>query len=118
MDDSDDIFSSTDNYIAKGEYICQHRSDEGKVCGRGSMRLQGCYIHWRRRQRHPCKHDGCIRWTASKYGFCNWHVNKSHSKAYYNRKKLNKMLQNGQTVEALEQALDKIKISDTVKCWP
>ncbi|PKK78504.1 hypothetical protein RhiirC2_705753 [Rhizophagus irregularis] len=64
------------------------------------------------------KRDGCVRPTASKYGYCNLHVNKSHSKAYYQRKKLDKIFQNGQTPEALKEALDKIKISDTVKCWP
>ena len=109
----------TDDYIGKeGKYICQYPSDEGIVCGNGSTRPEGCSIHRKKRQRPLCKQDGCVRPTASKYGYCNLHVNKSHSKAYYNRKKLNKMLQNGQTVEALEQALDKIKISDTVKCWP
>jgi hypothetical protein len=119
MSDSDDIFIFTEDYIGKGgKYICQHHSDEGIVCGNGSTRPEGCSIHWKRHQRHPCKHDGCIRWTASKYGFCNMHVNKCHSKAYYQRKKLNKMLQNGQTLEALEQALDKIKMSDTIESWP
>ena len=34
------------------------------------------------------------------------HVNKCHSKAYYQQKKLDKMFQDGQTPEALGQALD------------
>src|SRR5687768_17333164 len=118
MDDSDNIFIFTDNYIAKGEYICQYRSNEGEVCGNGSDRPEGCYIHWKRRQQPLCKQDGCVKPTASKYGYCNLHVNKSHSKVYYHRKKLEKMLQNEQIPEALEEALSKIKISDTVKCWP
>ena len=119
MDDSDDIFIFTEDYIGKeGGYICQYRSDEGIVCGNGSTRPEGCSIHWKRRQRPQCKQDGCIRRTASKHGFCNLHVNKYHSKEYYHRKKLDKMFQNGQTPEALEQALDKIKISDTIECWP
>ncbi|CAG8811049.1 15993_t:CDS:1, partial [Gigaspora rosea] len=88
-------------------------SDEGKVCKQGSRREEGCYIHWKRRQRSLSKQDGCRRPTASKYGFCNLHVNKCHSNAYYYQKKLDKMFQNGQTPEALKQALDKIKISDT-----
>src|SRR3954453_13058622 len=117
MDDSDDIFIFTD-YIAKGEYICQYLSNEGMVCGNPAERPEGCHIHWKRRRRAPCKRDGCVRPTASKYGYCNLHVNKSHSKAYYQRKKLDKIFQNGQTPEALKEALDKIKISDTVKCWP
>ncbi|CAG8593917.1 12025_t:CDS:2 [Funneliformis mosseae] len=29
MDDSNDIFIFIDNYIAKGEYICQYCSNEG-----------------------------------------------------------------------------------------
>ncbi|PKK65515.1 hypothetical protein RhiirC2_786054 [Rhizophagus irregularis] len=80
MDDSNDIFIFTDNYIAKGEYICQYRSDEGIVCGN----------------------------RTSKYGYCNWHVSKCHSKANYHRKKMDKMFWDGQTSEALEQALDKM----------
>ena len=108
MDDSDDIFIFTDNYIAKGKYICQYPSDEGIVCGNGSTRPEGCSIHWKRRQRAPCKQDGCIRPTASKYGYCNWHVSKSHSKANYHRKKMDKMSRDGQTPEALEQALDRM----------
>ena len=112
MDDSDDIFIFIDNYIAKGEYVCQYRSDEGIVCGNGSTRPEGCSIHWKRRQRASCKQDGCVRLTASKYEFCNLHVNKCHSKANYHRKKLDKMFQNGQTLEALGQTLDKMKIPD------
>src|SRR5256885_16841821 len=118
MDDSDDIFIFIDNYIAKGEYVCQYLFDEEIVCGNGSTQPKGCHIHWKRRQQASCKQDGCVRLTASKYEFCNLHVNKSHSKAYYHRKKLEKKLQNEQTLEALKEALDKIKISDTVKCWP
>ena len=90
------------------KYICRYLSDEGIVCGGGSTRPEGCHIHWKRRQRALCKQDGCIRPTASKYGFCNWHVNKCHSKANYHRKKMDKMFQDGQTPEALEQALDKL----------
>src|SRR4051812_25202144 len=77
MDDSDDIFIFTDNYIAKGEYICQYRSNEGMVCGNPAVRPEGCYIHWKRRQRPQCKQDGCIRRTASKHEFCNLHVNNT-----------------------------------------
>ena len=95
-----------------GKYVCQHPDDEGKICGGGSTRPEGCHIHWKRRQRPLCKQDGCVRPTASKYGYCNLHVNKSHSKAYYHQKKLEKMLQNGQIPEALEEALDKMKIPD------
>ena len=108
MDDSDDIFIFIDNYIAKGEYICQYRSNEGMVCGNPAQRPEGCHIHWKRLQRPLCKQDGCVRPTASKYGYCNLHVNKSHSKAYYHRKKMDKMFRDGQTPEALEQALDKL----------
>ncbi|CAB4375221.1 unnamed protein product [Rhizophagus irregularis] len=91
-----------------GKYICQHYSNEGKVCGRGSRRPEGCSIHWKRHQRYPCKQDGCERRTKSKYGFCDWHVNKCQSKERYHQKKLDKMLQDGQTPEALEEALDKM----------
>jgi hypothetical protein len=109
MDDSDDIFIFTKDYIGKeGGYICQYRSDEGIVCGNGSTRPEGCSIHWKKRQRALCKQDGCIRPTASKYGYCNWHVSKCHSKANYHRKKMDKMFRDGQTPEALEQALDKM----------
>jgi hypothetical protein len=101
-----------------GRHICQYRSNEEKVCGQGCRQPEGCSIHWKRRQRTPCKRDGCVRPTASKYGFCNWHVNKCHSKAQYHRKKLDKMLQDGQTSEAMRQALDKIKIPDTIEYWP
>ena len=107
MGDSDDIFISIDNYIAKGKYVCQYCSDKGIVCGNGSTWPEGCHIHWKRCQRAPCKQDGCVRPTASKYGFCNWHVNKCHSEVYYHQKKLDKMLQNGQTPEAMSQALDR-----------
>src|SRR5215469_14976930 len=103
------------------EYICHYLSDEGIVCGGGSTRPEGCSIHWKRRRRAQCKQDGCIRPTASKYGFCNLHVNKCHSKANYERKKMDKICLNGQTPEAMRQALDKItlrKISDTIEYWP
>ncbi|RGB27173.1 hypothetical protein C1646_769451 [Rhizophagus diaphanus] len=92
----------------EAEYICQYLSDEGIVCGGGSTRPEGCSIHWKRCQRSLCKQDGCIRPTASKYGYYNWHVSKCHSKANYHRKKMNKMFRDGQIPEALEQALDKI----------
>jgi len=90
------------------KYICQYLSDEGIVCGGGSTRPEGCSIHWKRRQRSLCKQDGCIRPTASKYGYCNWHVSKCYSKANYHRKKMDKIFRDGQTPEALEQALDKM----------
>ena len=99
------------------EYICQYPSDEGIVCGGASTRPEGCSIHWKRRQRPLCKQDGCVRPTASKYEFCNLHVNKCHSKANYHRKKLAKMLQNGQTPEALGQALDRMKMPNAIS-WP
>jgi hypothetical protein len=91
-----------------GKYICQYYSNEGEVCGRESRRPEGCSIHWKRRQRYSCKQDGCERRTKSKYEFCDWHVNKCQSKERYHRKKLDKMLQDGQTPEALEEALDKM----------
>ena len=78
-----------------GKYICQYPSDKGEICGGGSTRPEGCSIHWKRRQQALCKQDGCVRPTASKYKFCNLHVNKCHSKANYHLKKLAKMLQNG-----------------------
>ena len=40
-----------------------------------------------------------------------------HSNAHYHRKKLDKMFQNGQTPEALGQALNKMKIPDAIS-WP
>ncbi|RIA86458.1 hypothetical protein C1645_829221 [Glomus cerebriforme] len=96
----------------EGEYICQYPSNEEMVCGNLADRPEGCHIHWKRCQQALCKQDGCIRWTASKYGYCNWHINKCHSNAYYHRKKLNKMFQSGQTLEAMGEALDKIKSLD------
>ncbi|CAG8737136.1 14501_t:CDS:1, partial [Gigaspora rosea] len=82
-----------------GEYICQYRSNEGGVCGQACRRQEGCRIHWKRRQRIPCKQ--CGRSTASTYGLCNMHVNKCHSNAYYHQKKLDNMLQDRQTPEAM-----------------
>jgi hypothetical protein len=99
-----------------GKYVCQHPDDEGKICGGGSTRPEGCHIHWKRRQRFLCKQDGCRRPTASKYGFCNLHVNKCHSKARYHQKKLDKMLQDGQTPEALGEVLNGMKMLD-VTIW-
>src|SRR3954453_6858800 len=93
-----------------GKYICQYRFNEGEVCGRGCRHLEGCYIHRKRHQRPLCKVIECELPTTSKHGLCKFHVNPSYSKEYYHRKKLNKMRKNGQTVEALEQALDKIAI--------
>ena len=60
---------------------------------------------------------GCVRPTASKYGFCNLHVNKCHSKANYHRKKLDKMFQDWQTPEALGEALDRMKMPNAIS-WP
>ena len=99
-----------------GKYVCQHPDDEGKICGGGSIRSEGCHIHWKRRQRHLCKQDGCVRRTASKYGFCSLHVNKSYSKERYHRIKLDKMFQDRKTPEAMGEALDKMKMLD-VTIW-
>ena len=49
------------------------------------------------------------------------HVNKYHSNAYYYRKKLDKMLQDRQTLEAMRWAFDRMKVSwpkDPLKIWP
>ncbi|RGB21347.1 hypothetical protein C1646_778283 [Rhizophagus diaphanus] len=99
-----------------GKYVYQYPDDEGKICGEGSTRPEGCHIHWKRRQRHPCKQDGCVRQTASKYGFCSLHVNKSYSKEHYHQIKLDKMFQDRKTLEAMGEALDKIKMLD-VTIW-
>ncbi|GBB96364.1 hypothetical protein RclHR1_27370004 [Rhizophagus clarus] len=72
------------------------------VCENLAERPEGCHIHWKRCQQPLCKQDEYVRLTASKYEFCNWHVNKYHLKAYYHQKKLDKMLQDGQTPEAIE----------------
>jgi hypothetical protein len=71
----------------RAEFICQYISNEGNVCGRASTREEGCKIHWKRRQRNPCKY--CGKPTTSIHGMCNLHVDKYHSKTYYHRKKLN-----------------------------
>ena len=96
------------------KYICQYRFNEGEVCGQGSKKPEGCYIHWKRRQQPLCKQDGCERPMASEYGFCDWHVKKYHSNAYYHRKKLDKMFQNCQTPEAMRQALNRMKIPNAI----
>ena len=100
-----------------GKYICRYPDDEGIICGGGSTRPEGCHIHWKRRQRPQCKQDGCKRRTKSKHGFCSLHVNKSYSKERYHRKKLDKMFQNGQTSEALREALDRMKMPNAIS-WP
>jgi hypothetical protein len=100
------------------KYICQNRFDKGEVCGRGSREPEGCCFHREKRLGPLCKRPGCTKRTKSEYGFCNLHVNKCHSKAYYDRKKLDKILQNGQTSEAMREALDKMRIPDTIECWP
>ena len=71
----------------RGEFIYQHLSNDGDVCGRNFDREKGCKIHWKRRQRALCKQDGCKRSMASKHEFCSLHVDKYHSKEYYHRKK-------------------------------
>ena len=75
-----------------GIYLCQYLSNEGKVCGRPCYRREGCAIHWKRRQRIPCLE--CGKLTASEYSLCNLHADKCYVKAYYYRKKLEKMAQN------------------------
>ncbi|PKY58169.1 hypothetical protein RhiirA4_479857 [Rhizophagus irregularis] len=58
---------------------------------------------------------------AFKYGFCNLHVNKCHSKANYHQKKLDKIFQDWQTSEALGEALDRMKMLNAinyVSLWP
>ena len=99
-----------------GKYICQYPDDEGEICGGESTRPEGCHIHWKRRQRYPCKQEGCVRPTASKYGFCSLHINKSYSEKRYHRKRLDKMFRNRQTPEALEQALDRMKMPNAIEC--
>ena len=74
-----------------GKYICHYPNDKGIVCENESTQLEGCSIHWKRRQQALCKQDGYVRLTASKYEFCNLHVNKCHLKANYHQKKLDKM---------------------------
>ena len=99
------------------KYICQYRSNEGEVCGRGSRQEEGCYIHWKRRQRPLCKLIGCELPTASKHELCKFHVNKCYSKEYYHRKKLDKMFQDWQTLETLKEALDRMKMPNAIS-WP
>ncbi|GES93780.1 hypothetical protein GLOIN_2v1786063 [Rhizophagus clarus] len=79
-----------------GKYICHYLSDEEIECGGG---------------------NGCIRPTASKYGYCNLHVNKCQSKEKYHRKKLDKMSQNWETLEMLGEALDRMKMPNAIG-WP
>ena len=97
-----------------GEYICQYRSNEGEVCEQRSRQEEGCYIHRKRRQRPLCKLIGCELPTASKHGLCKFHVNKCYLKEYYYWKKLNKIIQNKQILEALEQTLDRVKMPDSI----
>ena len=93
-------------------HLCQYLSNEGKICGRPCYLQEGCSIHWKRRQRVPCKQ--CGRATASVYGLCNLHTGKHHAKTYYYRNKLSKMAQNGQTIESLTQILDETKMLSVV----
>ncbi len=51
---------------------------------------------------------------ASKYGFCNLHVNKCYLKANYYQKKLDKMFQDWQTSETLGEALNRMKMPNAI----
>ena len=58
-----------------------------------------------------------VKLTASKYKFCNLHISKCHSKANYHQKKLDKMFQDWQTPEALEEFLNRMKMPNAIS-WP
>ena len=71
----------------RAEFICQYLSNEGIICERACNWQEGCKIHWKRCQRIPCKQ--CGKLTISLHRMCNLHVDKYHSKTYYQKKKLN-----------------------------
>jgi len=58
---------------------------DGRVCGKGCYRQEGCALHWKMRLRFPCEECGTP--TASKYGMCAQHAAKHRNKANYWKKK-------------------------------
>ena len=41
-----------------GFYKCPYILRSGAICNEGCYRPEGCKIHWKRRQRVPCKQQG------------------------------------------------------------
>ena len=76
-------------------YRCEYILRTGEVCGRGSYRPEGCGYHWKSPQRIPCKE--CGKFTSSTYGMCEKHAGKHRNMNHYYRKKLEKMVQDGES---------------------
>ena len=66
-------------------YHCQYIHRTGKICGRGSYRPEGCYVHWKSPVRTPCR--DCGKLTTSIHNACDKHVGKYQSRENYRRKK-------------------------------
>ncbi|KAG9301855.1 hypothetical protein G9A89_004534 [Geosiphon pyriformis] len=66
-------------------YSCPHTYIDGRICGKGSYRQEGCPLHWKMRLRNPCKECGIP--TASIYCMCVKHAGKYRNKSNYHKKK-------------------------------
>lgn len=66
-------------------YKCPYINRIGKICGKGSYRPEGCYVHWKSPVRTPCR--DCGKLNASIHNACSKHVGKYQSRENYHRKK-------------------------------
>ena len=66
-----------------GEYSCSYLVNIDMVCGRPSMRPEGCSKHWKCKMRIPCSE--CGKPTGSISGRCPLHIKGYYVVQYYNR---------------------------------
>ena len=66
-----------------GEYSCNYLLRTGKICGRTCRRPEGCFEHWKARERLPCR--VCGKSTSSEPGLCRKHASGYYVTQYINR---------------------------------
>jgi len=57
-------------------YSCPYVKLDGSICGNKCIRIEGCYIHWNKKNKGPgipCKSESCRKSTRSKSGYCYKH---------------------------------------------
>ncbi|RIB19296.1 hypothetical protein C2G38_2182267 [Gigaspora rosea] len=68
-----------------GFYSCPYTFIDGRICGKGCYRQEGCALHWKIRPRTPCGECGMP--TTSSYGMCVKHSGKYRRRVNYQQKK-------------------------------
>ena len=67
----------------RGKYICEYYYNSGEICGKGCIRPEGCHVHYKAKERKPCKE--CGKLTISKSEKCPLHIRGYYITQYYRR---------------------------------